>query len=188
MSTEPPVERAAGDNNLAANRPEAIDYRSLFEALPELCVVLAADAPRFTVVAANDAWACTIHKSREEIIGHGFFTVIPEGSDPAHATKLENLRLSFHRVLATSQADTLPIQEYDLPGPASSGTGSTSTSTSINNLAQRFWLLTSSPVCHPATNEVTHIIHRMEDVTTSRQATDLLQVAGQALGPERRNR
>jgi hypothetical protein len=34
---------------------EVPDFRSFFEASPGLCLVLRADAPRFTIVAVSDA-------------------------------------------------------------------------------------------------------------------------------------
>lgn len=44
------VRRPSGDPDL-----EAPDFRTLFEATPGLYLVLRNDAPRFTIVAVNDA-------------------------------------------------------------------------------------------------------------------------------------
>ncbi len=61
--------------------PSAPDYRSLFEASPSAHVVLAADSPRFTIVAVTDAYLRATATEREAILGCGLFEVFPDNPD-----------------------------------------------------------------------------------------------------------
>ncbi len=80
------------------------DYRFLFEACPGRVAVILGDAPRFTVVNASDAYLRSIGKTRDQVIGLGFFEILAETPlfPPSVA---EDLRASFHRVLEGGEAD-----------------------------------------------------------------------------------
>lgn len=133
-----------------------LDYRLLFEAAPGACLVLAPDAPRFTIVAVSDAYLKATMTERSAILGRGLFEVFPDNPDDPKASGARNLRVSLDRVLASRAADTMAIQHYDIRRPDGSW-------------VERHW----SPVNVPVLDEgrVTHIIHRVEDVT------DIVQLA-----------
>jgi PAS domain S-box-containing protein len=50
----------------------APDFRLLFESAPDLFLVLAPDAPRFTIVGASDAYLKQAHIDRSQILGRSF--------------------------------------------------------------------------------------------------------------------
>src|SRR5262245_37938615 len=54
------------------------DFRLLFEAAPGAFLVLLPDAPRFTVVAASDAYLRATLTERDHIVGRGLFEVFPD--------------------------------------------------------------------------------------------------------------
>ena len=143
-----------------------LDYRALFEAAPGPYVVVLADDPEFTIVDVNDAWPQCIGKSREEVVGGSLFEVVSDGPDPTHAATLKNLRASFRRVLATRQSEIMPVQRYDLPRAESEGGG----------LEERYWRPVNSPVVG-ADGAVTHILHRVEDITAQRRSEEQLRKA-----------
>ena len=60
-----------------------IDHRLLFEASPEVLLVLLPDAPRYTMVAATDARLLATHTSREQVIGRSLFDLFPDNPDDA---------------------------------------------------------------------------------------------------------
>ena len=129
----------------------APDFRSLFESSPSLCLVL---SPDLTIVAVSDAYLYATMTKREEILGRGIFEIFPDNPDDPTATGVHNLRASLQRVLQGHIADTMAVQKYDIRKPESEGGG----------FEERFWSPVNAPVLGPD-NEVTYIIHRVEDVT-----------------------
>ncbi|HVY26003.1 MAG TPA: ATP-binding protein [Polyangiaceae bacterium] len=136
------------------------DFQVLFEASPEVLLVLLPDAPRFTMVAATAARFAATHTSRDTL-GKGLFEVFPDNPDDPEATGMNNLRLSLNRVLATRQPDTMAVQKYDIRGPDGS-------------FEKKYWSPKNIPVLS-ATGQVLYILHRVEDVTELVQASELGQ-------------
>src|SRR5215217_1963182 len=81
---------------------DAPDFRAVFEAAPGAIVVLAPDAPRFTMLAASDAYLAAAMRPREALIGRPLFEVFPDANpeNPA-ATGVANLQASLETVLRT---------------------------------------------------------------------------------------
>ena len=135
------------------------DIRLVFEASPDVLLVLRPDAPRYTMVAATNARLTATHTTREQTIGRSLFDVFPDNPDDPDATGTSNLRASLDRVLATRAADTMAVQRYDIRGP--DGT-----------FQAKYWSPKNIPVLSPS-GEVLYILHRVEDVTELVQATEL---------------
>ncbi len=135
------------------------DFRLLFEASPDVLLVLLPDAPRYTMVAATNARLAATHTTREEIIGRPLFELFPDNPDDPEATGTSNLRASLDRVLATRAPDTMAVQRYDIRGPDGS-------------FHTKHWSPKNLPVLSPS-GEVLYILHRVEDVTELVQATEL---------------
>jgi signal transduction histidine kinase len=136
----------------------ALDFRLLFEASPDVLLVLLPDAPRYTMVAATRTRLEVTHTTLEETIGRGLFELFPDNPDDAAATGASNLRASLERVLATRAPDTMAVQKYDIRGP--DGTFQT-----------RYWSPRNLPVLS-ASGEVLYILHRVEDVTELVRASE----------------
>ena len=135
-----------------ADRP---DFRALFEAAPNLFLVVRADAPRFTIVAASDAYLQATMTTRDGpggAVGRGLFEVFPDPPDDPAATGERNLRASLERAIATGAPDAMAVQPYAIRRP--DGTWE-----------ERHWSPLNTPVPDPATGRITHLIHRVEDVT-----------------------
>ena len=128
-----------------------IDFRVLFEQSPDILLVLAPDAPRYTMVAATNARLVATHTTRDQIIGKGLFELFPDNPDDPAATGTANLRASLDRVLATRAPDTMAVQKYDIR--AADGT-----------FEVKYWSPKNVPVLSPS-GEVLYILHRVEDVT-----------------------
>ncbi|MDI1428000.1 ATP-binding protein [Polyangium sorediatum] len=127
------------------------DFRALFESAPECYLVV---DPSFTLVAASDAFLRTRLVSREAILGRNLFDVFPDNPDDPNATGSRNLRASLERVFAMGVPETMAVQKYDIRRPASEGGGFT----------ERYYSPTNTPVFDEKGN-VTHVVHRGEDVT-----------------------
>src|SRR3712207_9520888 len=81
----------------------APDFRSVFEALPGLYLVLAPDDPAFTVVGASDAYLRATMRARDEVVGRPLFEAFPDDPQDPRATGVRNLRASLETVLRTRQ-------------------------------------------------------------------------------------
>jgi signal transduction histidine kinase len=137
---------------------ERVDFERLFEASPEVLLVLLPDAPRFTMVAATEARLQATHTTRDSI-GRGLFEVFPDNPNDAGANGTNNLRASLDRVLATRAPDTMAVQKYDIRGPD-------------GEFQARYWSPKNIPVLGPA-GERLYILHRVEDVTDLVRASEL---------------
>ncbi|AXA92105.1 PAS domain-containing protein [Massilia sp. YMA4] len=131
------------------------DYRQVFEATPTPYLLLTSE---FTIAAVNEAYLRATATVREQIVGRNIFDVFPDNPNDPDANGVANLRASLMRVRQTGTADTMAVQKYDIPNPAIPG-----------GFEQRHWSPVNVPVLD-AQGELTHIIHRVEDVTTAVQA------------------
>jgi signal transduction histidine kinase len=127
------------------------DFRNLFESAPALYLVL---SPKLEIVCVSNAYLMATKTSRDEIVGRIIFDVFPDNPDDPTATGVGNLRASLHRVLENKVADTMAVQKYDIPIPASEGGG----------FEERYWSPINTPV-FGASNQIEYIIHKVEDVT-----------------------
>jgi signal transduction histidine kinase/ActR/RegA family two-component response regulator len=125
------------------------DFQALFEAAPGLFLVL---TPDLRIVAVSSAYLHATMTAREDIIGLGIFEVFPDNPDDPTASGVRNLRDSLHRVLATREPDTMPVQKYDVRRPGDGG------------FEVRYWSPLNTPVLD-SNCAVSYIIHRVEDVT-----------------------
>lgn len=133
---------------------ESIDFKALFEAVPGAYLILAPNAPVFTIIGVNDAYNRATLTRREEIVGRSLFEVFPDNPDDPHATGESNLRSSLMRVLELHRPDAMAIQKYDIRRPESEGGG----------FEERHWSPMNLPLLD-AQGRLVAIIHRALDVT-----------------------
>lgn len=133
------------------NRP--LDYRRLFDSAPGIYLVLAPDAPRFTILGANAA-RFRVTGSGPDQLGRGLFEVFPDNPADPNASGTRNLRASLERVLKTRAPDAMAVQKYDIPRSISEGGG----------YVERYWSPQNVPVFDDD-GRLIYIIHRVEDVT-----------------------
>ncbi len=125
-----------------------LNFETLFEALPGLFLVL---TPQSVIVAASDAYLRATKTDRAVIVGRNIFEVFPDNPADKAATGVRNLEYSLRTVLETRASHTMAVQKYDIPIAGGSG------------FEERYWSPINSPVV--VDEKVTHIIHRVEDVT-----------------------
>src|SRR5579859_5216757 len=129
-------------------RPRAPDYQALFDAAPGRYLLL---APNLTVAAANDAYAKTVMRAREKIVGRAIFDVFPDPQNPA-GDGVVDLRASLDRVLWLQRPDALVVRKSAARAAASANCRS----------EEQYWSVLNTPVAG-ADGEVEWIIHRIED-------------------------
>jgi signal transduction histidine kinase len=131
------------------------DFEAFFEALPAPCIVFAADDPRYTIVAVNDAYLRATNSVRygaRGLLGRPLFQTFPDPLyDPA-ATETANMRISLHRVMRHRAPDRMSVQHFRSQRP--DGTEE-----------ERLWSPVNAPVLGDD-GEVAFIVHHVEDVTT----------------------
>jgi len=132
---------------------QPINYQAIFEAVPNLHLILAPDLD-FTILAASDAQLRATHTRREDSVGRPVFEVFRKNPDDPSEFGTSVLRDSLERVLRTRAPDRMAITRYDIPRPAAAGGG----------FELRYWRPLNVPVLdeHGA---VLYIIHQVEDVT-----------------------
>ncbi|MBC8005908.1 MAG: hypothetical protein H7X84_10575, partial [Verrucomicrobia bacterium] len=68
----------------------------IFEAVPGNNLLIKADSPRYTIIAASESYLQVLGKSKAELIGRGTFDAFP--SNPSNPKDSENLLASFYEV------------------------------------------------------------------------------------------
>ena len=131
-------------------------FTRLFEASPAPFLVLAPDAPRFTITEVNDAYLAATMRTREGVAKRGIFEAYPDNPNDPTIGGVSRLRASLERVLATRRPDELSGLKYDVVRP--DGT-----------YEERWWSSVNSPVLNE-NGEVEAIIHNANDVTEDRRA------------------
>src|SRR5687767_196227 len=167
--TETSADTTRGEQSRRTEDPRrggAQDFRALFDATPGLYLVLAADSPRFTMLAATDERLVGTMSTRDGTLGHGIFDVFSDANpENANRTGVANLRASLETVLQTRAPDRMAVQRYDLARP--DGTWE-----------MRYWKPVNAPVLGPD-GAVRYIIHHLEDVTAE-VAADARSLANEA--------
>ena len=130
------------------------DFQAIFETAPDAYLLLGAD-PDFTIVAVNKAYLRATHTRREEIVGRPVFAIFPNNPATPEIDAVKTHRDSLQATILTRQPQEIPPTRYDVPRPAGAGGG----------FEQRFWRACNIPIVAPD-GQVTHIIHRVEDVTS----------------------
>ncbi|MFE3034970.1 ATP-binding protein [Streptomyces canus] len=128
--------------------PDAPDFRRLFDSNLSPLLVLTTD---FVIVEVNRAYL-TATRTGRDIVGRPVFDVFPDNPEDPSADGVANLRRSLETVVASGRTDTMALQRYDIP------TGEAGV------FAERYWSPVNAPVLDDE-GRVTHIIHRVEDVT-----------------------
>ena len=134
--------------------PHFRDFESIFMSSPGAYLALLPDAPRFTILTANDAFLKVTLTSREQIMGRGLFEVFPDDPDDPDANGVERCTFSLNRVLATKLPHEMPLQKYSLQLPESEGGG----------FEQMFWQPMNIPILD-VSGDIKYILHRTENVT-----------------------
>ena len=131
-----------------------LDLQQIFDVIPDLVLVLAPDSPRFTILAATDAYLQATHKQRSEILGLALIEAFPDNPDNPEPQATRDTRASLDRALALRLVDTMAMQRHDIVRPAAQGGG----------LEVRYWRPVNTPVIN-ASGEVAYLIHQVEDAT-----------------------
>ena len=144
----------------------SIDLQYIFDAVPGLFLAVAPDSPRFTILAATDAYLHATKTQRSQIIGQALFDVFPDNPDTPEITATRNTRESLERAIQQRVPDTMAVQRHDIRRAMGGG------------FEERYWSPVNTPVLDK-TGKVVYLIHHVEDVTVNerlKQKGDAQQV------------
>jgi two-component sensor histidine kinase len=141
----------AMQDNPAAIRVPAPDFRAVFDASPQPLLLIAADPPRFTMLAVNAAHAQAFATTQEALTGWGVLEVFGPTPEPEAADFRDAIQVSLERVLATRAAHSMAVRPYSLQFAG-------------REPVERYWSAVNSPMLG-ADGAVTHIISCVQDVT-----------------------
>ena len=142
-----------------------LDLQLLLEESPGSFLVLAPDTPRFTILAATNAYLRATGTQRSELMGQGLFELLPATpNNPALETG--DIRASLERALELQIPDTLTVQRHDVRRPEREGDG----------FEVEYWSLQNKPVMNDK-GEVAYLIHQLEDASKKNaQFQELIRV------------
>ncbi|WP_184549916.1 PAS domain-containing sensor histidine kinase [Mucilaginibacter sp. FT3.2] len=124
-------------------------FKIIFEKSPGSLLVKA-DTPYFTILAASDAYLAITNATRELIIGKSFFQVFPDDdNDPRDET---GIRKIFNKVVQTGQKLDIPSYRYDTRDPET------------GNYKVRYWSCSNVPFnCNDG--KVNYILNTIVEIT-----------------------
>ena len=129
-------------------------FQTIFEKSPGSLLV-AADMPRFTIMAASDSYLTITSSKREEIVGKGFFEVFPDDEGFDDET---NARHVFTRVVETRQKVDVPNYRFDV------------FNADTKKYEIRYWSCCNAPILSDG-DTVAYILNTVVDITDEVNAT-----------------
>jgi PAS domain S-box-containing protein len=127
-----------------------LNFQTLFESLPELYTIYSLG---LVVVGGSDAYFQAIKRNREEVVGRSVFEIFGNLFEDISGAGVHALRTCLESVLEHRRPQRT-VQKWAIRYPESGG----------EVREERFWRSIIAPV-FDANAEMTHIVHRLEDLT-----------------------
>lgn len=135
---------------MSEHEVEGPDFRQIVEHSPEYLLVVATDAPTYTIVAVSNAFLDLTGTERDAIVGESVFDAFPENPKDPDTTDLHRVESAFERAIEEKEPVTTPLLRYDIP--------------QSEGFEERYWMPKTLPVVEEG--RVDYIIHRVEDMTS----------------------
>ena len=87
-------------------------YIRLFDAMPGSSLLLQANPPHYTVLAASPQHLKSTGMRKEDVIGKDFFVAFPANPTDVNDTGAKDLQASLEHVLHYKELHSLPVQRY----------------------------------------------------------------------------
>jgi len=135
-----------------------VDHRMIFDRVSASCLVVLPDAPRFTVVAASDAYLGLARTTREDSVGSSLFDSSARRPYLLGEAQLEALRAALDEAIGTRSVTRILLEGRGL---GSEVTGARETKETDGAR----WAIVNTPVISEA-GELRYLMHRVEPVST----------------------
>jgi signal transduction histidine kinase len=155
--------RTAPPSGAAARAAADVDFRDVFEQSAAPCLLLLADAPRFSVVSATDAYLELARKSRAACAGSALLEALSGTGVVADEAELETLRAALQAAIERRSVTRARLR------------GAPRLELSAGDPPRAPWMVLNTPV-FSAGGEVRHVLQRFE------RADAALLGAGMAAG------
>jgi len=149
------------------------DYNLVFANSPAAKLVIATDAPDYTILDVNDAYLDATNTTKEALVGKSVFAVFPGNPSDEDSKNIERTIDSFEQAIHNKAPHTMSHYRYDIPVPGKPG-----------EFEERYWTTTNSPVLDE-NDEVKFFIHSPLNVTEIVKLTEKERVAVEALRKQR---
>ena len=120
-------------------------------------IIVANDAPRWTILAVNDVYLALTHKVRATLVGEPLFEAFPQSHETDAEAGTHNVEDSLIKAVA-GESNIPPAQRYDIRLEDGS-----------DGFVERWWQLSSSPL-RAESGDVVAVLHEVENVTALRAA------------------
>ena len=145
-----PADTPGPNQRRPAAGPDGALLRAVFDASPQPLLLMAADGPKYTMLAVNLAHATAYATTPDALLGWGVLEVFGPRPPPEAAEFAAAIRASLERVLETRGLDQMAVRPYAVQGE--------------NGPVERYWSATNVPVFGDD-GAVTHILSAVHDVT-----------------------
>ena len=138
---------------------QAVDFKSVFEALPGINILINIDAPIYTVSAVTqDVYKVQPNLfTKKELVNKPFFEAFPQSVDALSLAGESAVRASFEYVISKKLKHTLDVQRYEVPN--------------LNGgFTERWWSVINKPVLDNEGN-IIYIIQSSVEITEQIIAT-----------------
>ena len=128
------------------------EYKNIFNLTQSALLIIAPDAPLYTIIDANNAYLAATNSKREELINQSVFAAFPANPTDEVSKNIERTIYSFEQAIVTKETHTMSNYRYDIP---IRGTDA---------FEERYWTTSNTPVLDCDGN-VKFIIHSPANVT-----------------------
>ncbi|MEO6633293.1 MAG: PAS domain-containing protein, partial [Mucilaginibacter sp.] len=151
----------------------AEDYHSVFDKSDTTKLLLATDAPSYTIIDVNRAYLNATNSNREALVGNSVFGAFPANPTDEESKNIERTIFSFEEAIRTKKPHTMYNYRYDIP------------IRSTNEFEERYWTTTNTPVLDGNGN-VKFLIHSPINVTEIFKLAEREKQAMEALITQRK--
>ena len=141
---------------------QTLDYKQIFEHSPAAKLIIAVDAPVFTILDVNQAYLMRTNSTREDLVGKSVFRVFPASPDDRVSENIALTIDSFERAIRTKEPHTMYDYRYDIPVRGS------------DKFEERYWTTTNTPLLDEDEN-VKYLIHSPVNTTALHKAEERAQ-------------
>ena len=148
-------------------------HRAIFYASLAPMLIIAADAPLYTMLDVNNAYLEATHTRRGDLIGKPVFGVFPGNPSDNVSKNIERTIFSFEQAIKNKVPHTMTNYRYDIPIPGT------------DDFEERYWTTSNIPVMNND-GEVIYFIHTPANVTQLVKLAEREENAVRAMEQQRR--
>src|ERR1700754_783336 len=93
----------------------AAGYQNIFDYSPAAILVIATDAPVYTILDVNQAYLLATNTTRDALVGKGVFAAFPANPTDEISKNIERTVFSFQQAIQTKKPHTMSNYRYDIP-------------------------------------------------------------------------